>query len=119
MVRTTKAMPQKVRLPKFREHPLIHWPPGIEPNPAWNGPVPEVPDPSRIVLTGVEIASESKGHRPHLTLTGEYDGNAYRTTFASDDPALLMNLCDSLRKCIGEKIVEIGERRVDRALNLV
>jgi len=118
-VRTTKPMRRKVPLRRLREHPSIHWPPGIEPNPTWNGPVPEVPDPSRIVLTGVEIASESKGHRPHLTLMGEYDGNPYRTTLASDDVTLLGNLCDSLKECIGEKIVDIGEHRVDSALNLV
>lgn len=118
-MRTTRPMPRKVPLRMLREHPSIHWPPGIEPNPAWNGPIPEVPDPSRIVLTGVELTSESKGYSSHLTLTGEYDGNPYRTTFNSDDPALLRNLCDTMRRCIGERIAEIGARRVDRALNLV
>lgn len=118
MVRTTKPVPRKVRLVNLREHPSLHWPPGIEPNPAWAGPVLEAPDPFRVVLTSAEMATEKTGEASHLVLTGQYDGNPYRTTLTADTPALLENLCEILRKCVGETIEEIGAHRVDRNLNL-
>jgi hypothetical protein len=118
MVRTTKPVPRKVRLLNLREHPSIHWPPGIEPNPAWAGPVRETADPFRIALASVEIVKEKTGEASHLVLTGNYDGNPYRTTVTVDSSALLINLGEILRRCMGETIEEIGAQRVDRNLNL-
>jgi hypothetical protein len=119
MVRTAKPVPRKFPLRSLREHRSIHWPPGIEPNPAWAGPSPEVPNPSRVTLITVELVREAKGPGSHLVLTGQYDGNPYRTTLTIDEPALLANLCDTLRRCIGETIEQIGAHRVDRTLKLV
>ncbi len=118
MVRTTKPVPRRVPLRILREHPSLHWPPGLEPNPAWAGPSPEVPDPSKIVLKHVELAAEKEGGW-HLVLTGEYDGNPYRTTLTIDDPSLLASLHGTLRKCVGETIEAIGAHRINRELNLV
>jgi hypothetical protein len=113
-----RTVARGVPLLRLREHPKIHWPPGAEPNPPWAGPSPEFPDPSRVVLTKVELVEADKHAKRHLTLTGTYDGNLYRTTFAADDPSLLTNLCKSLDRCRGETIAEIGSHEVDRTLNL-
>jgi len=118
MVRTTKAVARRIPLHMLREHPSLHWPPGIEPNPAWAGPSPEVPEPTKIVLKKVELAAEKEGGS-HLVLIGEYDGNPYRTTLAVDDPALLPNLHGTLRRCVGETIAAIGAHRISRELRLV
>jgi hypothetical protein len=118
MVRTTRPAARRVPLRMLREHPSLHWPPGLEPNPAWAGPSPEMPDPSRIVLKTVELAAEKQGGS-HLVLIGEYDGNPYRTTLTISDHALLASLYRTLRKCVGETIETIGAHRTDRELNLV
>jgi hypothetical protein len=118
MARTTKPMRRRVPLRMLREHLSLHWPPGLEPNPAWAGPSPEVPDPSEVVLKNVEVAAEKAGGS-HLVLIGEYDGNPYRTTLTIDDLALLGSLQSTLRKCVGETIEVIGAHRVDGKLNLV
>jgi hypothetical protein len=103
---------------KLREHSKLHWPPGSEPNPPWAGPTPDFPDPSRVVLTKVELVEADKHAARHLTLTGSYDGNLYRTTLTIDDLSLLNNLCKSLGRCLGETIAEIGSHEVDRSLQL-
>jgi hypothetical protein len=118
MARTTKPMARRVPLQMLREHPSLRWPPGLEPNPAWAGPSPEVPDPSKVVLKNVELVAEKEGGS-HLVLIGEYDGNPYRTTLTTDEPALLASLLSTLRKCIGETIGAIGAHRINRELHLV
>ena len=119
MAITRRMVPRKVPLQRLRKHPKIHWPPGVEPNPPWAGPSPEIPEPSRITLTKVEMVETEKGAGGHLTLTGLYDGNPYRTTLRIDDPSLLANLCESLGTCIGESIAAIGSHAVDQSLNRV
>jgi hypothetical protein len=118
MARTTKPVARRVPLRMLRQHPSLHWPPGLQPNPAWAGPSPEVPDPSKVVLKSVELAAEKEGGS-HLVLMGDYDGNPYRTTLTIDDPSLLGSLQSTLRKCVGETIGAIGAHRVDGKLNLV
>jgi hypothetical protein len=118
MARTTKPVARRVALHMLREHPSLHWPPGLEPNPAWAGPSPEVADPSKVVLKRVELATERAGGS-HLVLIGEYDGNPYRTTLNIDEPSLLGSLQSTLRKCVGETIESIGGHRIDGKLNLV
>ncbi len=113
-----RIVARKVPLLRLRQHPKIHWPPGAEPNPPWAGPAPEFPDPLRVVLTKVEMVEANKHAQRHLTLTGNYGGNVYRTTIAADDPTLLKNLCKSLGRCMGETIANIGSHEVDRDLNL-
>ncbi len=98
------------------DHPRLHWPPGVEPNPPWSGPSAEVPDPSHIVLTKVELAEADKHAPRHLTLTGTFHGNIYRTTFRVDGDELLSNLWELLRKCVGEPIYQIGTHQVDRSI---
>ena len=71
-----------------------------------------------MVLTSAELVKERRGEASHLVLTGEYNGNPYRTTLTVDTPTLLINLGEILRKCVGETIEEIGAHRVDRNLNL-
>lgn len=119
MVRTKRPVPRKTPLRRLRDQPTLHWPPGLAPNAAWAGPSPEVPDPSRIVLKAVELVRDENGQASHLVLTGEHAGNPYRTTLTVDPPALLTTLCDTLRKCLGEKIEEIGAHTVNRSLSLV
>ena len=118
MQRTKRSVPRKVPLTSLSAHPKLHWPPGLEPNPSWTGPGAEVPDPSHIVLTKVELVEADKRAPRHLTLTGTYHGNVYRTTFRVDDDALLTNLWEMLRKCIGEPIYEAGSHQVDRTLRM-
>ena len=119
MVITRRTVPRKVPLQRLRNHPKIHWPPGVGPNPPWAGPSPEIPEPSRITLTKVEMVEAGKHAGPHLTLTGLYGGNIYRTTLTIDDPALLANLCESLRRCVGETITVVGSHAVDQSLNRI
>ena len=64
----------------------------------------------------VEAGKHAGGH---LTLTGMYKGNIYRTTLRIDDRSLLANLCESLSTCIGETIAAIGSHAVDQSLNRV
>ena len=118
MVRTKRPVPRKTPLRRLRDQPTLHWPPGIAPNPAWAGPSPEVPDPSRIVLRTVELIRDENGQASHLVLTGDCHGNPYRTTLTVDRPALLTILSDTLRRCLGESIEEIGAHTVNRSLNL-
>lgn len=118
MAARERMVARKVPLLKLRAHPKVHWPPGADPNPTWAGPSPEVPEPSHVVLTKVELVEDRERGRRHLTLTGTYDGNLYRTTLTVDDASLLTNLCKSLGKCLGETIAEIGSHEVDRGLNL-
>jgi hypothetical protein len=90
----------------------------VEPNPPWAGASPEIPEPGKVILTGVEMV-QGDAHTPaHLTLTGTYHGNLYRTTLNATDPALLPNLCVTLGKCVGETIAEVGDHEVDNSLNL-
>ncbi len=118
MPRTKQTIARKHPLRRLREHPAIHWPPGAEPNPPWAGPSPEFPNPGEVTLSGVELV-QADAHAPaHLTLTGTYDGNLYRTTLMVADPALLANLCLTLGKCVGESIAEAGSHEVDNSLNL-
>ena len=116
MPRTKRSLPRKVSLFVLSDHPKLHWPPGLEPNPPWAGPGAEAPEPSHIVLTKVELVEADKHAPRHLTLTGTYHGNIYRTTFNVDDSALLTNLWELLRKCLGQPIYEVGTRQVDREL---
>jgi hypothetical protein len=97
-------------------HPKVHWPPGVEPNPPWAGPGTEVPDPSQIVLTKVELAEADKHAPRHLTLTGTFHGNVYHTTLRVDEHKLLSNLWELLRKYVGEPIHQIGFLQVDRSI---
>ncbi len=113
-----RLVARKVALLRLREHPKVHWPPGIDPNPPWAGPSPEIPDPSHVTLTDVQLVEGDKHAQHHLTLTGTYHGNVYRTTLSVDDPLFLRNLCKSLGKCLGETIAEIGSHHIDRSLNL-
>ncbi len=113
-----RTVARRVPLLKLREHPKIHWPPGTEPNPPWAGPTPEFPDPLRVVLTKVELVEADKHAPPHLTLTGNYGGNVYRTRISADDPTLLKKLCKSLGRCTGETIAKIGSHEIDNDLNL-
>jgi len=113
-----RTVRRKVPLHRLREHPAIHWPPGIEPNPPWAGPNPRVPDPLHVVLTKVELVQPDKHAARHLTLSGTYEGNPYRTTLTLEDPSLANNLYKSLMKCIGETIAGVGSREVDPFLNL-
>lgn len=113
-----RTVARKVPLLRLRQHPRIHWPPGAEPNPPWAGPTPEFPDPMRVVLTKVELVEADKHATRHLTLTGNYGGNVYRTTLSVEDPALLNNLCKSLGSCLGETIANIGSHAIDPGLNL-
>jgi hypothetical protein len=118
--RTKRPVPRKVAPLKLGEHPQIHWPPGVEPNPPWaaTGPSVESPDPMHITLTEVALV-EAREHTPdHLALAGNYHQKLYRTTLRPDDPALVMNLYLTLRKCIGETIARIGEHDVDRSCTL-
>ena len=117
MQRTKRLVPRKVPLMKLGDHPRLHWPPGVEPNPPWAGPGAEVPDPSHIVLTKVELAEADKHAPRHLILTGTFRGNIYRTTFTTDDRELLNNLAELLRKCVGETIYQIGALQVDRSIH--
>lgn len=112
-----KMVARKVPLLKLREHPKLHWPPGADPNPVWAGPTPEFPNPSDVVLTKVELIEEDKHAARHLTLTGTYHGNLYRTTLTIDDSAQLTNLLKLLGKCRGQTMAEIGAREVDSNLN--
>jgi hypothetical protein len=115
---TRRTFPRKAPLSTLREHPKIHWPPGVEPNPPWAGPSREFPDPPHVILAGVELV-EVDGPMPrHLALTGTYHSNTYHTTLTVDDPALLTNLLECLRKCVGEPVGEIGSHRVNDFLNL-
>jgi hypothetical protein len=116
MQRTKRPVPRKVPLTNLSDHPKLHWPPGVEPNPPWAGPGAEVPDPSHIVLTKVDLAEADKHAPRHLILTGTYHGNIYRTTFTAGDGELLNNLGELLRKCVGEPIYQIGARQVDRSI---
>ncbi len=118
MARTVKAVPRKNPLRRLRECGAIHWAPGLEPNPAWAGPSTEVPDPSKVVLKTVDLVRDENEQPSHLVLTGEYDGNPYRTTFKVKQARLLTGLYDMLRKCEGQTIEEIGAHAVDRSLGL-
>lgn len=111
-----RMVPRRVALLRLRDHPKVRWPPGVEPNPPWAGPTPEFPDPAQVVLTKVELVEDKRAGR-HLTLTGTYDGNLYRTTLTVDDSSLLNNLCKSLGRCVGETMAEIGSHEIDHALN--
>lgn len=118
MPRTKDTVPRKHPLLRLREHPAIHWPPGVEPNPPWAGPSSEIPQTDMVTLTGVELV-QADAHKPaHLVLSGTYDGNLYRTTLRVDDPTLLANLCVTLGKCVGETIAEAGSHEVDKSLSL-
>lgn len=118
MPRIRQTVARKHPLRRLRDHPALKWPPGVEPNPPWGGPSPELPDPGKVILTRVEMV-QGDAHAPaHLTLTGTYDGNLYRTTLTASDPALLPNLCVTLGKCVGETIAEVGNHEVDNSLNL-
>ncbi len=114
-----RTFPRKVPLIILREHSKIHWPPGVEPNPPWAGPSREFPDPVHVTLAQVELIDLHGPGPPHLALTGTYHGNTYHTTLTVDDPALLANLFEWLRKCVGEPVGEIGSHRVDDFLNLM
>ncbi len=118
MPRTKRMVARKGRQLRLREHSAVHWPPGIEPNPPWAGPHPEVPEPREIVLTKVELVEADRHSPRHLTLAGTYDGNIYRTTMTLDEPALLPNLFRTLRKCLGESMAEVGSHFVDNRLSL-
>ena len=119
MVITRRMRARKVPLQRLRNHPKIHWPPGVGPNPPWAGPSPETPEPSLITLTKVEMVEAGKHAGRHLTLTGLYDGNIYRTTLTIDDPSLLANLCELLRTCVGQTIAVVGSHAVDQSLNRI
>ncbi len=119
MPRTKRMVARKVSPVRLRDHSKVHWPPGIEPNPPWAGPSPEVPEPREVVLTRVELVEPDRRAPRHLTLAGTYDGNTYRTTMTLDDTALLPNLFRSLRECVGESIAEAGSHFVDKDLSLL
>lgn len=92
----------------LRQHPQIHWPPGVQPNPPWAAASREPPDPLHIILSAVELVEPDGPKERHLALTGTYRGNIYHTTLTADDAALLNSLFELLRKCVGEPIGEIG-----------
>jgi len=116
MPRTKRPLPRKVPLFNLSDHPKLHWPPGVEPNPPWAGPSEEFADPLHVVLTKVELAEADRHSPRHLILTGTYHGATYRTTLRADDDALLTDLLELLRKCVGEPIYEVGSHQVDRSL---
>lgn len=116
MQRTKRPVPRKTPLTNLRDHPKLHWPPGVEPNPPWAGPSAEVPDPSHVVLTKVDVAEADKRAPRHIILTGTFHGNIYRTTLTTDDGALLNNLGKLLQKCVGEPIYQVGSLQVDRSI---
>jgi hypothetical protein len=121
MPRTKHVVARKFQLVRLGSHPKIHWPPGVEPNPPWVGieRTFEPPDPAHVQLSQVELV-ETPRHTPdHLSLTGTYGGNTYRTTLAPDEPALLTNLFLTLKKCLGEIVRDIGQHDVDHNLNLL
>lgn len=104
---------------RLEKHPGVHWPPGNEPNPPWVGPTSEFPDPLQITLGEVEIVEGDKHASRHLRLIGTYGGNPYRTSLGVEDPSLLKNLFELLRRRTGETIATIGSHRVDRSLKPV
>ncbi len=107
---------RKRQILKLQEHPGIHWPPGVEPNPPWVGPTSEFPDPLRITLSEVELVPPDKHAPRHLRLTGTYEGNLYRTSLGVDDAGLLVSLFELLTKLVGLTMGVIGSQLVDRAL---
>jgi hypothetical protein len=119
MPRTRRTVARKVRQIRLRDHSKVHWPPGIEPNPPWAGPSPEVPEPREVVLTEVHLVEADRNAPRHLMLSGTYHGNVYRTTMMLDDPTLVPNLFRSLEKCVGESIAEAGSHFVDSKLGLL
>ena len=118
MPRTTRTVARKKPLMMLRDHPKIHWPPGLEPDPPWIGPYREVPDPAHIVLAKVQLVEASRHTPPHLALTGDYRRKLYHTTVGVEGRALLANLRMTLERCVGETIEKVGSRYVDRNLNL-
>lgn len=118
MAQTRQTFPRKHPLHRLRDHPKLHWPPGVEPNPPWAGPGAEFPEPGMVVLTGVELVRPDAHAPAHLMLAGNFDGNLYRTTLTLEDAALLPSLCVTLGKCVGRTIADVGSVEVDGSLNL-
>jgi len=107
---------RKRKTVKLENHPGVHWPPGVEPNPPWVGPTSEFPDPFLMTLSEVELVAADKHAPSHLRLTSTYGGNAYRTSLGVVDAALLLALFQLLAKRVGQTIAVIGAQLVDRSL---
>jgi hypothetical protein len=97
---------------KLQEHPKIEWPPGMHPHGGWTGSGRISPDLATIVLRKAELSIEPN----RLKLTGEYNGDVWTSLFTLDDAVLIHNLCETLNKCRGQPIAEVGTCEVDQDL---
>jgi hypothetical protein len=94
--------------PKLKWEGISTWPPRVG---GAHGPGDKFPMPGEGNLENVEIREEDYIGR--LSVTVDFMGRKYSGQLPADDPQVVTNLYQFLKKHLGEPVSEIGKQMVD------